>query len=109
MDESRVGVERALEALARALSDVGVAPMRAPSDTSVIEPIESSVAPLRLPGEIRRLWELIDPTTVAVHAHPGLMTSEFALQTWTQHVTDIPGLVPRVLFPIAYESWSHLF
>jgi hypothetical protein len=102
------GIERAVEALSKSLVDAGVEPMRAPLDSQLIERIEAAVAPLRLPAQARRFWELVDPTTIRVHPHPDLIAPEFALTTWERHVNDAPGMVPRVLFPVGYESWTHL-
>jgi len=87
----------------------GVAPIRAPSDAAILERIEAAITPLRLPTAVRRFWDLVDLASIYVHPHPDLTSAEFALQTWESHVSEAPGMVPRVLFPIGYESHSHLF
>lgn len=70
--------------------------------------VVDAVRPLRLPVEVVMFWRLLDPAGVAPVPMPAFTTLDFALQTWHDHVSS-PGLSPRLLFPIGYESHGFLF
>jgi hypothetical protein len=103
-----MSMESQIEALQRSLAARQLPLPRPPEPDSVenLDAIQQAIAPLRLPAEIVRFWQLVDPGTVAVRPWPLLASPEFALKAWRGHRAQ-PGQVPDVLFPVAYES--HLF
>lgn len=105
---STVAIDDAIDQFCGAIEAAGVAPPRSPDDTAVLDKIEVGVAPLGVPRELRRVWERLDPSTVRYRTQPELTSPGFALQAWQGHERE-PGQVPRVLFPLAYESWQFAF
>jgi hypothetical protein len=99
-----MSIDEKLSVLARALQERGVESPKSPEDTKVLDEIDAAIAPLRLPAEIRRFWELVDPYSLRIEPSPCFTGPAFALDAWRGHVTETPGMVPRVLFPVAYES-----
>jgi hypothetical protein len=75
----------------------------------VLREIRREIAPLRLPEEVERFWQLVDPATITVAPYPHLTSPEFALESWQMHRDEFPGQTPRALFPVAYESHGFLF
>lgn len=101
-------LEQSIAALSALLAEAGVAPPTPPSEFAVLSEIDAAILPLRLPATVRRFWELLDPATLAVDAFPETTSPSFALSSWQRHVRENPGMVPRVLFPIACESHCFL-
>jgi hypothetical protein len=70
---------------------------------------EKLVAPLELPGELRRLWERLNPATLAVAPRPdsaeAMSVTEFAdpaFSWWAyRRQVDHPGLVPEILLCVS--------
>jgi hypothetical protein len=98
-----LSVESQLEALGRSLVARGLPVPRPPRDLVVLETINEAIAPFRLPTDIVRFWQLVDPLTIHVRPWPALTDPAFALSSWRGHIEE-PGFVPEALFPIAYES-----
>jgi hypothetical protein len=107
VDSQPVSIDEKIMRLTQGLREKGVEPPEPPEDTKVLKEIDAAVAPLRLPAEVRRFWELVDPCSLRIEPYPHLTSPQVALELWQEQVADSPGVVPRVLFPIAYES--HLF
>jgi hypothetical protein len=101
-----MSVESRLKALEQSLAAQGLPVPRRPPDVAVLETIQQAIEPYRLPADLIRFWQLVDPVTIHVHPWPMLTDPAFALWAWRGHTED-PGFVPEALFPIAYES--HLF
>jgi hypothetical protein len=98
-------MDRAVERLVAAYDSAGLPPVLAPDDPdAVLARINHEIAPLTLPAELERFWRLVDPRTIRVAPHPAPIAPKFALQTWTMHRDEAPGMVPRMLFPACYES-----
>lgn len=74
----------------------------------VLADIQREIAPLRLPEELVRFWQLVDPATITVAPYPHPTTADFALHCWKSHRDELPGATPRLLFPVAYESHGFL-
>lgn len=103
-----VEIDTSIDALAEALTAAGVEPPRAPSEPPDLDAIDAAIAPMSLPRPLRRFWERVDPRSLRVWAYPHPADPGFALDTWKQHRDEFPGMVPRPLFLVGYESWACL-
>jgi hypothetical protein len=101
-----VSIDRSLDALSAALEAAAVAPPNEPASSEPLDRVEPAIAPLRLPADLRRFWERIDPTTLNLWAFPQPVKPEFALDSWRQGREEFPGQMPAVLFLVGYESWN---
>src|SRR4051812_19610444 len=95
-----------IDELGRQLAHARVATPVRPSDTMALDEVEAAIAPLRLPGSVRRLWERVDARQFRLATYPQFTEPEFALRAWQTDVAA--GLVPARLFPLCYESWSYV-
>ncbi|MDQ8042942.1 MAG: hypothetical protein AAGC49_14925 [Brevundimonas sp.] len=103
-------IDVALDRLAAAYKTAGLSPIRPAHDAgSVLANIRAEIAPLRLPAELERFWQRVDPSSISVAPYPTPTSAAFALDSWKQHRDTSPGMVPRLLFPVAYQSWGYLF
>ena len=104
-------IERAIDRIVAVYRDAGLAPIRpaAPGIEQVLAEIQREITPLRLPYAVERFWQLVDPSTVTVGPYPDLTSAEFALESWQSHRDEFPGMTPKILFPIAYQSHDFLF
>ena len=59
-----MGMEEAVALLSAALGELNFRVPRPPDATQDIDDLATEIAPLRLPEEIRRFWELVDTSTV---------------------------------------------
>jgi hypothetical protein len=98
-------IDPSIDALIDALAAADVEPPRAPADLEMLERIATAIAPLRLPADLRRFWERIDPPTLRAEVFPTLRGPRFALESWQREREEFPQL-PAILFLIGYESWS---
>lgn len=105
-DQMRVAVARLCEAARGAGLD---APRSAVDPEGAIDAVARAVAPLRVPSEVETLWRLLRPETINPMPYPRLSSPEFDLDGWRMHARENPGMTPRLLFPVAYESWGFLF
>lgn len=104
-------LDDAVGRLAAAYRSAGLPPIRradAGIDRTLGE-IQREIAPLRLPDELRQFWQLVDPLTITVAPYPHPTDARFALDSWKSHRDEFPGMTPRLLFPVAYESHGFLF
>jgi len=104
-------INDAVDRLVAAYRDAGLPPIRPASRgiDRVLAGIEREVAPLQIPAELARFWQLVDPATITVAPYPHPTTADFALDSWKSHRDEFPGMTPRLLFPVAYESHGFLF
>ena len=102
-------MDRVIERARLALQSGGLPEPGPPADADLLQAVGDAISPLRLPPDLRRLHEILDPARLGVAAHPAGASLRFALDTWLQHRDGYPGMVPEVLFPLCYESWSFLF
>lgn len=103
-------IDVAVDRLRAAYRDAGLAPIRpAGAGTArILADIKLEIAPLRLPVELERFWQLVDPRTITVAPYPHPTDADFALDSWKSHRDEFPGMTPRLLFPLAYESHGFL-
>jgi hypothetical protein len=103
-------IDDALDRLAAAYTSMGLPPIRPAEDVdAVLAEIREEIAPLRLPPELERFWQRVDPTSITVAPYPQPTDAAFALHCWKSHRDGSPGMTPRLLFPVAYESHGFLF
>ena len=100
-----MGIDEAVALLSAALSELNFCMPRPSDSTRDIDDLATEIAPLRLPEEIRRFWQLVDTSTVVADRPPKLDGPRYALHSWKTHHS--PGF-PEVLLPIGHESWSLL-
>ena len=100
-----MGIDDAVALLSAALGALDFRMPRPPESTRDIDDLAAEIAPLRLPDEIRRFWELVDTSTLVADRPPKLDGPRYALHSWKTHHS--PGF-PEVLLPIGHESWSLL-
>lgn len=101
-------IDGVIDRLERAYADAGLPPIRQADGAmhSVVDLIAAEIAPLELPAELVRFWSRIDPHSLAGAPYPRPTDPSFALDTWLSHRDETPGMVPRLLFPVCYESWG---
>jgi hypothetical protein len=104
-------IEDLVDRLVAAYRNAGLPPIRPATRgiDHILGEIQREIAPLRLPDELLRFWRLVDPSSVTVAPYPHPTTADFALNSWQAHRDEFPGMTPRLLFPIAYESHGFLF
>jgi hypothetical protein len=99
-------VDTSIDALCDALVRAGVEAPREGTDAAQLDRVDAAIAPLRLPAQVRRFWERVDPATLRVWAFPQPVGPEFALDSWAQQRDEFPGMAPAALFLVGYESWN---
>ena len=110
MGRANGAIDQALERLRLAYRAAGFPPIRGAGDVErTLAAIRAEIAPLRLTPELERFWRQVDPTTITVGPYPRLMTVDFALDSWTSARDEFPGMYPKILFPVCYESHGYLF
>jgi hypothetical protein len=100
-------IERLVAELHDVLDACGLPAPDAPNDVLVLDEIDQALSPARLPEAVRRLWELIDPSSLQalVSFYPSLSPPDFALTSWRMdEENEFIGGPPRHLFPVCYES-----
>jgi hypothetical protein len=102
-DDGVVSIDLKVAELGDALEAAGLPRPRPPASRDALDELTSAIAPLRLPEEVRRFWELVDVDSLAVRRYPPIHDPAGSLCLWTQNL-DPPGTLPRVLLPLAYES-----
>ena len=80
----------------------------APESRDALNALAEAVAPLRLPTEVRTLWETVAIGTsrgLRVEPFPRLISPEFALDSWHHLRTDLEEeLPPNLAVLVGYES-----
>jgi hypothetical protein len=74
-------------------------------EPSVLDEIDRTLAPVKLPRSVRRLWELVNPATLVLLTHPELATPEFGLRSW--RMSQDAG-APAHFFQLCYSSHAVL-
>jgi hypothetical protein len=97
-----------LDRLGDALDRANVPRWEAPESSDALDALTEAVAPLRLPAELRTLWETVAIGTsngLRVEPYPRLISPEFALDSWHHFRLDLEGLVPpNLCVLVGYES-----
>ena len=102
-------VEEAVERLAAACREAGVPEPAPPKQPPDLDAVDQAIAPLRLPAQMRRLWELDGPHIHAA-SHPTLMPPDFGLKTWVRARRRVSGDDPTRSAPqgnsTATKRWA---
>jgi hypothetical protein len=101
-----MNVDSALDRLVAALAAAGMPPPRAPESMVPLDELERAIAPLRLPDDLRRFWQRVDPLTMGFRTWPEIGRPEDALVAWRMEHDEFPGQNPGALVQIAYTSQS---
>lgn len=101
-------IDSAVDRLDDALRRAGLPPLEAATDEVSLDDVDAAVAPYELPADVRRFWELVDPSSLAVRTFPDLLAPAAALKLRQAELEDVaagfpPGPPPH-LFTIAYAS-----
>lgn len=104
------GLRVAVDWYVDVVAERSYAPYRRVTDPSAVAAplaaIDAALAPLRLPVEVRWLWEHWDAPSFDVVPPAGLCDPEFALDSWQVNTKELG--FPAPLFPIGYESHRYL-
>jgi hypothetical protein len=101
-------IDSAVDRLDDALRRAGLPPLEPATDDVSLDDVDAAVVPYELPAEVRRFWELVDPSSLAVRTFPDLLAPAVALKLRRAELEDVaaglsPGAPPH-LFAIAYAS-----
>lgn len=108
-DELRL-IDEAVNRLIAAYDAADFPPVRPANDIeATLAEIRAEIAPLCLPAELEQLWRRVDPGSITITPYPHPTDAAFALHCWKSHRDEFPGMTPRLLFPVAYESHGFLF
>ncbi|MGN6188204.1 MAG: hypothetical protein ACTHOE_04850 [Conexibacter sp.] len=99
-------VDDLVAALDDALVEAGFGRSRKPRDVAWLAEINATVAPLRLPEQLVRFWQLVDPASLRATVFPRFVDPPFALRHWRTQREELPNLEPRNLLLVGYESWN---
>lgn len=98
-------IDRALDRLKARLRREGL-PVPGATQPALIIRAEAALAPLRFPDSYRQLLRRMDPGRIPMDPFPSLNNLSFAVEGW--HGDRRWGVVPRILFSIAYTSHTWL-
>jgi hypothetical protein len=98
-----VDIDEAIDGFLAALSRAGAPAPVVPTDLSALSDLERTIAPLRVPGAVRRFWQRVAPETLGIDTYPRLHGPEFALESWLMS-REFGDADPPALLQIAYES-----
>lgn len=103
-------IDASIGRLIAAYGSAGLPPIRPAVDTdAALDQVSDAIAPLRLPEQLVTFYRRLDPASLTVAPYPQPMPLHNALELWEQGRDEFPNQTPRLLFPIGYESWNHLF
>jgi len=101
-------IDSAVDRLDDALRRAGLPPLERATDEVSLAEVDDAVAPYELPPDVRRFWELVDPSSLAVRTFPDLLAPAAALKLRQVELEEAaPGVAtgpPPLLFTIAYAS-----
>jgi hypothetical protein len=108
MTSSHHEIDSAVDQLDDVLRRAALPPLEPATDEVSLDDVDAAVAPYELPPDVRRFWELVDPSSLAVRTFPDLLAPAAALKLRQAEVEDAgagfpPGRPPH-LFTIAYAS-----
>jgi hypothetical protein len=101
-----MNIDNLVASLGDALVDAGHERPRPPRDLAWLEEINATVAPLRLPEQLARFWQLVDPATLRAVVFPQFTSPRFALDHWRMQRKEFPYHEPHNLLLVGYESWN---
>ena len=73
-------IDSAVDRLDDALRRAGLPTLEPGTDEVSLDDVDAAVAPYELPPDVRRFWELVDPSSLAVRAFPDLLVPAAALK-----------------------------
>jgi hypothetical protein len=101
-------IDSAVDRLDDALRRAGLPPLEPATDEVSLEDVDAAVAPYELPGDLRRFWERVDPSSLAVRTFPDLLAPAAALKLRQAELDEtsagFPLGPPPLLCTIAYAS-----
>ncbi|MGH3078658.1 MAG: hypothetical protein ACRDPZ_10800 [Gaiellaceae bacterium] len=100
-------IDSAVDRLDDALRRAGLPPLEPATDEVSLADVDEAVAPYELPPDVRRFWELVDPSSLAVRAFPDLIGPAASLKLHHVELEDgatVPNVPPSLLFRIGYAS-----
>jgi hypothetical protein len=103
----KAAIDASIDRLEAALVSAGFPAPMPPTDAEPFDRIAEAVLPYRLPDELVRFWQRVDPSTIAVTTFPELVGPAGALELHgvTREFPFASG--PPLFFPIAYSSHVH--
>jgi hypothetical protein len=101
-----VDIDGSIDALIDALAVAGIERPLGLSNRGVIDEIEATIAPLRIPADLLRFWERVGGSPRRVQAWPEFCPPEFGLDSWRNGREEFPGQAPALFYLIAYSSWN---
>ncbi|GAA3634210.1 hypothetical protein GCM10022223_60690 [Kineosporia mesophila] len=104
-------IDQVLDRLETVLAENGLPPMAParPETAPVLEEITAAISPLRLPDDVLRFWQRVDPRSLQpLCPFPRLTSPGFALHGWHEFEKE-QRMTPALLFPIAYQSHCYTF
>ena len=105
-------VDELVDELHRVMDALGLTVPGALREPSILDEIDSALAPARLPAQVRRLWELVDTDVLgnSVRTHPQLAKPDFCL--WSRRNLDEPDDFtvghPGHFFQVFYTSHAEM-
>jgi hypothetical protein len=101
-------LDRALAELGNALTAAGIPLWRAPESLDDLAELEAEIAPLRLPGDVRRFWTQVDARTLRVLPPQWVTAPEDALLFWRLSRDEFRGTQPLALLGVGNEGHSFM-
>jgi hypothetical protein len=102
-------IDQVLNRLSAAYDEAGFPPIRSAGRVDrTLATIRAEIAPLRLPAELERFWRLVDPVWITVGPFPNLTSADAALDGWRMGRDEFPGQIPKILFPVCYQSHGYM-
>ena len=109
MTSRHAEIDSAVDRLDDALRRAGLPPLEPATDEVSLDEVDAAVAPYELPPDVRRFWELVDPSSLAVRTFPDLLAPAATLKLREVELEgsggpSFPPAPPPLLFTIAYAS-----
>ena len=101
------GIDTAVDQLDDALRHAGLPPLEPATNDVSLDDMDEAVAPYELPPDVRRFWELVDPSSLAVRSFPDLIAPAAALklqQAEVEHGVSVPHVPPPLLFRVGHAG-----
>lgn len=99
-------IDEAIDDLLAAIAEHGLPAPKPPSGQKDVARLERAIAPLKLPPDLRRFWERVDPTTLSVIHGAELISPAESLRNWQDAQAMKEFRDPAQLLPIGYDSWE---
>jgi hypothetical protein len=97
-------IDAALDRLDTALRAADLDGLSPPADRGALDALVDLIAPYELPAGLRRFWERVDPTTLAVEPWPELLRPQDAGDCYREDRQFFPLSGPPLLLPIGAHS-----